>query len=224
MKKKIFIIFFCVPLIIFCQNPYIIDLKITDTLVIKKKYPYATKVNIEINFTDFQDTMFLYLFNKCVSTFAFWSDSTINFYSRYDTNYDDFGNYVGLVYQLIDENNQIISGDFSLFRIRNISKYNSTRIFINSSQKFVKKRIKDDNIHNYFLAKYEINSQNQKVSLYPVFNEYHKDLPKGVYYLYFVYSFNPTKPPNGSWPDKILKDSRAFKGRIVSNKVKLIVE
>jgi hypothetical protein len=222
MKKKIFIILFCVPAIIFCQNSFNIDLKITDTLIIKKQHPYATKINLDISISNFQDTIFLYLFSKCVSTFVFWSDSIINFYSRNDVDFDDFRNHVGLVYQLVDENNEVISGDF-IFIIRNPSKYNSTGTFVNSKQKYVKKRIKDENIHEHFLARYEINSPNQKVFLYPIFDEHHKELPKGVYYLYFVYSFNP-KPQQGTWFEEIIKDDRTFKGSVVSNKVKLIVK
>ena len=111
MKKKIFIIFFCVPIILFCQNPFRIDIKIADSLVVKKKYPSATKINVEINFPDFHDTMYFYLFNKCVYAFNFWSDSLVDFFSRHDVNFEDFGNSVGLAYSLVDENNEVILGD-----------------------------------------------------------------------------------------------------------------
>jgi len=224
MKKKIFLIFFCAPIIIFCQNPFMFDFKITDSVIIKKKHPYATKVNIEIDFIDFQDTMFLYLFNNCVRTIPWWNDSIVNYYSK-DENFINPNDYVGLVYQLMNENNQVISGNFPYVFLspRKEEKENSIGIFINSKQKFVKKRIKDENIHDYFLSKFEINNQKQKITLYPLLDEYHKNLPKGVYYLFFIYSFNP-KPFEGAWFEEMRKDSRTFKGNIVSNKVKLIVE
>jgi len=223
MKKQILLIFFCVPFVIFCQSPFEIDFKITDTLLIKKNYPYATKINVEIIFPGFQDTVFFYLFNNCVSTTPWWNDSIVNYYSSRDENFINLNDYVGLAYLLMDENNEIISGDFPYPSMRNIAKQNSTFTFVNSRLKFVRKRIKEEDIHEHFLAKYEINSSCQKIALYPLFDEHYKKLSKGVYYLHFVYSFNP-KAQKGAWFDEISKDSRTFKGRIFSNKVKLIVE
>ena len=60
MKKTTILLFLFIPVIIYCQNTHEINFRITDTVIIKKNYPYATKVNVEINVRNFQDTFFLY--------------------------------------------------------------------------------------------------------------------------------------------------------------------
>ena len=79
-----------------------------------------------------------------------------------------------------------------------------------------------------------INSnEKQSIVLYPLLGNHHYNLPKGEYYLYFVYAFVPpntelrhgpvTSPPIPQFFRDIANDSRTFKGYFVSNKVKLVV-
>ena len=74
----------------------------------------------------------------------------------------------------------------------------------------------------YDLAQYEIANKKQRVTIYPLLGSFHHYLPKGEYYLYFVYAFNPK--PRFILKDIPIIDHRIFKGNFISNKVKLIVE
>ena len=49
MKTYIISLFLFLPIIIYGQNSHEIFMSITDTVIIKKDYPYATKVNVKIN-------------------------------------------------------------------------------------------------------------------------------------------------------------------------------
>ena len=49
MKKFILLISFFTPIILYCQNTHDISFRITDSVVIKKNYPYATKINLKIS-------------------------------------------------------------------------------------------------------------------------------------------------------------------------------
>jgi len=186
------------------QNTHEVNIIIKDTLIKGRDYPYATKVNIEINVINFQNTVFLYYFHNPVSS---------------------LGGY-GLSYILEDKNhNRIqIRPDFYSILYKDPTsepKCMSTGFYVNSKQKIIRKNVPGRKSNDYDLAKYEVISSKQNDAVYLMLSWYHKDLPKGEYYLYLTYSFNPKPQYQLKY---IVNDSRTFKGNIVSNKVKLIVE
>ncbi|MCL2291135.1 MAG: hypothetical protein FWC34_10640 [Bacteroidetes bacterium] len=133
---------------------------------------------------------------------------------------------LGLFYVLEDENHQIVVWYPDWYSLlykdpKNEPKCMSTGFFVNSKQKIIRRRVPDRKSNDYDLAKYEISKQIQKDAVYLMLGIYHKDLPKGEYYLYLYYSFEPSK--RYALKD-IVNDSRTFKGYFVSNKVKLIIE
>lgn len=192
------------PTHLFAQNTHEVNLRISDTSIVGKNYPYATKVNLEINITDFQRPIFLYYFHNPV-----------------------FSNMkIGLSYILEDENHKIVAWHSDWFSLlynkpENKPKCMSTGFFINSKNKIIKKNVHGRKSNDYELAKFEINNPKQNVELYLMLGIFHKDLPKGEYYLYLVYSFNPTSM---YMLKDIVSDTRNFKGNAISNKVKLIIE
>ena len=211
MKINIILLLLFMSITILGQNTFDINLKITDTIIVKKKYPYATKINVEIDISDFKDTLFLYHFNKYVSPAFFISDL-----KPLDTNY-----IKGLIYIVEDINNHIIEPEVFLVsykypeeEIRSLNK----RIFVSSKQKIENRLLNEQEQHDYDKSEYVIISNKQKLVLYPLLH--HNNLPKGEYYLYLVYSFNP----NMYLQKHIVNDSKTFKGRFVSNKVRLIVK
>ncbi|MDR2972275.1 MAG: hypothetical protein LBU83_10155 [Bacteroidales bacterium] len=205
MKKIFLFLFLLVPAIIYCQNTHEIHFKITDSVVVKKEYPYATKINLEINVPNFQDTFFLYYFYKHISSFI----------CSYQTD---------IAYIIENKNSEIIKrqNNVSLYPYSGEDKRNARiGIFINSKQQIIRKKLSWKKKKEYNFAKYEINSSKQSVVLYLLLSVFHRDLPKGEYYLYLYYSFQPE--PQYIYKE-IVNDSRTFKGSIVSNKIKLIVE
>jgi len=208
MHKKnissLFLIFlFFVATTAIAQNTHEINFRIVDSVIIKKNYPYATKVNLEISVQDFQNKIFLYQFDKCVSSCG------------------------RLTYFVKDEDQQEVAMYQDWYSLlykdpKNEPKCQSTGFFVNSRQKIIRKQIPHRKQNNYDFAKYEINAKQQKITLYLLLSIFHKDLPKGKYYLYLVYYSDG--PGSASVFQDINNDNRTFKGSVVSNKVKLIVE
>ena len=213
--KKMIISLLLLPVILYCQNAYDLNLIITDSVIVKKNYPYATKVNVEINTPNFQEPFCLYYFNKLVGSFAYYND-----YLK-----ENVIPPMILQYIIENENHEIIKYQGTLYlTYKNLEifyRYKRVVIIVNSKQKIVSKKIsyKKKEIAN--LAKYEVHSSKQKTILNLLLSVYHQDLPKGEYYLYLTYAFNPVLQNE-------IKDisnySSTFRGSIVSNKVKLIVE
>ena len=209
---KIFFVFLCLFLseVIFGQSVREIYLSITDTVIVVKKskykHRYSAKVNVEIYAPNLRDTLLLYSFNKFVPTDVFVSNISFD---------KDKKTFMGLLYILEDNDKQIMQaegqiclGSFKKFEdeIRSINK----RPFVTSKQKIKYILLNDiDERLEYDRAKYEISNKTQSLVLFPLIGEYHSYLPKGEYYIYFIYSF-------------LIKwgDTNSF----VSNKVKLIVK
>ena len=208
MKKATILLFLLIPVIIFCQNTHNINFKIIDSVVVKKRYPYATKVNLEVSVSDFQNVVFLYHFYNPVNSFR---SKTAQ---------------LSLEYIIEDKNHEIIKPKSDTFSILYPYSVEDKRnaligIFVNSKQKILSKKLNPQQKDEYNLAKQEINNPQQEVALYLLLSVYHSDLSKGEYYLYLTYSFNP------GWQyvlKDITNDPRTFKGSVISNKVKLIVE
>jgi len=224
MKKLVIVIFLLLPMFIYCQNPYEMNLSITDTVIIakklikkkvKKSYIYAIKVNAEINAPNMQDSLFLYSFNKYVSSFSFFNNYIkSNLYKEIS---------VGLMYVIEDKNNQIIIPAFELVsykKEKDLIRNSNSRIFVSPKLRIIRRLLTEQEQRDYDLAKHVIDSKKQSLELFPLLGEYHNNLPKGEYYLYFVYSYHSNALPIGNIAD----DSRTFRGYFVSNKVKLIVE
>ena len=207
----------------YCQNTHDIIFRITDSVVIKKSYPYATKINLEISVSDWQDMFFLYYFHKCVASYEWSVQSKEVFISQVVTTIvPQFLQYI-----IVDDNHQIVDiypGFFDLLYIKRSKghrKCYGIGTFVNSKQKIIRRKLKPKERLEYDFAKFEVNSSKQNVSRYLLLSIFHYDLPKGEYWLYLTYSFNP------GWQyfyQEIANDSRTFKGSVVSNKVKLIVE
>jgi len=134
---------------------------------------------------------------------------------------------MGIAYIVEDKNHEIIKCQSDAFSILypypspEDKRNQSIGIFVNSKQKIISKKLSPKQKKEYNLAKLEVNSPQQEIALYLLLSAYHSDLPKGDYYLYLTYSFKP------GWQyvyKEIVNDMRTFKGSIVSNKVKLIVE
>ena len=204
---------------VIAQNTHEINLSITDSVIIrkqvKKNYKYAIKVNAEINVKNLQDSIFLYSFNKYVSSTYVINDLHPDRYKKHST---------GLLYVIEDKNNNIIAPPMPTLpdtEAKNIIKRMHECIFVTPKLKIKRRLLSTEELRDYVLKKYVINSSNQSLELYPLLGEYHYDLPKGEYYLYLAYSFQP------SWQHvykEIVNDPRTFKGWVVSNKVKLIVK
>ena len=198
-----------------------INLFITDTVVIVKnsrnRNSYAAKVNVEINVPVLTDTIFLYSFNQYVITNEFFCDM-----SPFDAHEKSS---IGLQYIVEDKNNHIMEDNLIRFVSytyrRGAIKSMNSRWFVTSKQKIKHRLLNDIERTDYDRAKYKICNEKQNLTLYPLLGSFHFNLPNGEYYLYFVYSFNPSLR---SVKSDIIYDSRTFKGSFVSNKVKLIVK
>jgi len=213
MKKPFLLIFLLLPAIIYSQNSYEFFFRITDSVIVKKDYPYATKINLEISVPDFQYAFFIYDFPKCVASHE-WSAQRKEFFDSQGVN--SIAPRI-LQYVIIDENNEIIeySSDYFSLLCKYLpidTRFERMSTFVNSKQKILRKKLKLKKRFENNLAKYEINNQKQNVTLYLLLSVYHHDLPKGEYWLYLTYrsgqSFYSTSVQNN----------------VVSNKVKLIVE
>ena len=228
MKHRTLLIFFLFVFFIYsaiyCQNTHEINFRITDSEVVLKQYPNATKINAEIIVQDLPDTLFLYYFNKCVSPSYFISDWRSDFYKE---------KTIGLSCVIVDNNNHIISQTLThaqLKKRKDVQTMIMSRIFVSSKLIFVSKRLNMKEKFVYDLAKYKINSERQSLELFPLLigNHYVLNLLKGEYYLYFIYSFHETRDSN-SYPSYFLDnnkpdESKIYRGYFMSNKVKLIVE
>ena len=203
-------------------------------MIVKRDYPYATKINLEITTLDFQNTIFLYLFPNCIGSTdrLGYNDLSDDKKEKYAPLIDkgmitlDFFEPIGFQYVLEDKNHQIVkiySGFFNLLYPYSPEDKRNKDIgtFVDSKQKIIRKKLKPKKRLEYNFAKYEVNNSRQNISIYLLLSIYHKDLPKGEYWLYLTYSYNPA--PN-CYYQEIANDSRTFKGKIVSNKVKLIVK
>jgi hypothetical protein len=224
MKNFLFIIIVCIHTISYSQNTHEIIFRITDSVIILKEYPKATKFNAEIIVQNLQDNLYLYYFNKYVSPSHSISDLRRDFYKETTCR---------LSYVIEDKNNWIISPILTHAQLRKhkeIFKNIISRTFVSSKQIFVKKQLNKIELFDYDLAKYKISSETQKLELFPLLNGdyYILHLSKGEYYLYFVYSYQETSE-NNIYPSSFLDNNRPnedkiFRGYFVSNKVKLIVE
>ena len=221
LKRILFFIFlFFFSINIIAQEVFEINLSITDTVIIRKKvkknYKYAIKVAVEINVQNVQDSLFLYSFRKYVTSLYFINDFSPDTYKNYST---------GLLYVIEDENNHIIPPPFpshsSGITLKHLKKRMNERRFVTSKLKIKHKLLNEQEKQDYDFPKYVITNENQSLELFPLFGEYHYDLPKGDYFFYFVYSW---LPPTNAWDNTLPIDDRAFRGYFVSNRVKLIVE
>jgi len=216
--KQILIIFMLlVSVKIVAQNTFDINLSISDTVIIIKKakmnYKYAIKVNSEIHVNNLQDSLFLYSINKNVPSYFFINDFSIDIFFKYST---------GLIYIIEDSKGHIIIPFFefvSYKKEKDEIKNSNSRLFVSPRLKIERRLLTAQEQREYDLAKYIIHREKQRLELFPLLGEYHSDLPKGEYYLYFVYSYH-----SRILPVNIADDSRLFRGYFVSNKVKLIVE
>ena len=221
MKQIIILLILFLPFNILGQNVVSVNMSITDPVIVVKKSKnrnqYAAKVNVQINVTDLTDTIFLYSFNKYVTTNEFFCD--MSFFDAHR------GSSIGLQYIVEDKNDHIMESKFIRFvsykyledEIRSLN----TRMFVSSKLKIENRLLNGIEQKDYDRAKYEINNEKQRLMLYPLLGKFHYYLPKGEYYLYFVYSFNP----NLRYVQKdITNDRRIFNGSFVSNKVILIVK
>jgi hypothetical protein len=227
MKKIILLIIMFIPAIFYCQNTHEIIFRITDPVVIKKEYPNATKVNAEIIVQDFQGSLYLYYFSKYVSL------SYLVLRERRD--FDCYKEKtIGLNCVIENRNNRIILPVLTCDSYRNPEdafRNAMSRTFVSSEQKYFRKQLDEKEALDYDLAKYEISKQTQSLELFPLLNGdyYSLHLPKGKYFLYFVYSFHETSNnikfyPSYSRDNNRPDESKIFRGYFVSNKVKLIVE
>ena len=197
------------------QHNLEVNLNITDTVIVvknsAKKHNYAAKVNMEINIPKFQDTVFLFFFNKYVRTNPFFGDIA---------DFEHYRNYShGLQYIIEDKNQHIMESNEIIFvsykNPEDEIKNSDSRYFVNSKLQIEQKLLNDIEQRDYDLAVYEVNKDKQEFVLYPLIGNSHFYLPKGEYFIYFVYSYN-----------KGIKYNRkkVFNGSIISNKVKLIVK
>jgi len=223
MKKIILLILILTPAIIYSQSKSEIIFKIIDSVIVKKNCPYATKINLEISVPDFQDTIFLYRFFKCIGSYALsaHAQEVLNSYGAYP----NFGfDYMTMEYVIENEDYEVIDSDSVFFnilnkKIRTFRTRESIGTFVNSKQQIIRKKLNDRQRIKYNLAKYKISKPKQNVALYLLLCEYHPNLPKGEYYLYITYYFSP------SWQSILnVNDTKIFKHKVVSNRVKLIVE
>jgi len=229
MYKKIKQILFLISLLFFsanviAQDVFEVNLSITDTKIVKKKaknrQKYAIKINAEINVPMLQDSVILHSFNKYVPSHFFGlSDLSPNSYKYFST---------PLMYVIEDKEGKIINARFELVSYENqkveIRRMNE-RLFVSPKLRIERRLLNAQEQHDYDLAKYVIRNEKQNLELYLLLGEYHSNLPKGEYYLYFVYSdYNPRVPPLDMRVEGKLDDGNIFRGYFVSNKVKLIVE
>jgi len=229
MRNKIQQILFLIFSLLFsanaiAQDVFEINLSIVDTLVIKKKAKnsskYAVKVNVVINVPMLQDSVVLHSFNKYVSS---------HFFSLSNLQLDRYKEIsIGLMYVIEDKEGKIITAHFALVSYEDPKvdiRIRDERIFLSPKLKIERRLLTEQEQRDYDIAKYVIRNKKQSLELYPLLGEYHFNLPKGEYYLYFVYSdYNPRVPPPDMRVEGKLDDGNIFRGYFVSNKVKLIVE
>ena len=215
MKKRlILLLFLFIHIFIYGQNSHEVYLTITDTVVTLKenintkrnRISYAAKVNIEINVPDLQehDTIFLSRFNNYVSTVPFFGgENPFDSYKEYS---------IGLNYILEDINNNTLQSQAPIFE-RSLNNFVSSDLIIEHNYLNASEKV------DYHSKIYEINNKSQSLELFPLIGDYHY-LHKGEYYLYFVYAYNGLL----IWGRPDEHDSKEFRGYIISNKIKLIVE
>ena len=219
----ILLLFYCFP--IFSQDDCKIKIEILDSLLVKNKRQQALKVNVSMELCQCDDTLFIYRFNKVVHT------------SNFVIAYLDFNLFknssVGLNFIIEDvEDNKIQANNIdhiSFKKHEDEIRSSYQRLFINKSNLKIKyKLLKDEKKRNkHDEGKYTVSENNRNFILYPLINHYY-NLPKGEYYLYFVYSFNRDlvnkPPPSSIWDSEKPDKNRVFNGSFISNKVKLIIK
>ena len=224
IRNLLLIILFLFSTNVLAQEVFNINLSITDTLIIRKKvkksYKYAIKINAELNIPKLQDSVVLYSFNKYVSS---------NFFDVNNFRPDKYKYFsTRLSYVIEDTNNQIIDAPHyfvSYVKSKVETRIRNERMFVSPKLKIERKLLTIQEQRDYDLAKYVIYSEKHSLVLYPLLGEYHSSLPKGEYYLYFVYSYyNLRVPPPEMIVEGKLDEGNVFRGYFVSNKVKLIVE
>jgi hypothetical protein len=235
MYKKIkqnllFIFLFFVSVTAFPQNTFEINLSITDTVIVAKKLIkkrgvkksdlYAIKVNAELNVPMLQDSVVLHSFNEYVSSsFFLFNDFQSNIYKKTST---------GLMYVIENKEGNIIPAYFAFVSYENPKvdiKRRNERIFLSPKLRIERRLLNEQEQQDYDLAKYVIHSKKQSLKLYPLLGKYHFNLPKGEYYLYFVYSdYNPRVLSPDMRVKGKLDEGNVFRDYFISNKVKLIVE
>ena len=206
---------------IFGQKDDQMTLEITTDVLIKKKKEDAVKVPIRILIPDMIDTVVLYRFNKFVPSSGFTASYLhLSIEEKSST---------GLNYIIKNLDNEIISGRIIFASYENFEdEHNAVNSlsFIDTTKKKLKierKVITDfDERNKYNRARYELKNKSQHINLYPLLGDYHPNLPRGEYYLYFVYIFYPVYDTHIWIPDK--PNENIFRWRIFSNKVKLIIE
>jgi hypothetical protein len=220
MNIRIKIVLFSTILLFSCinvisQNTHEIKLLITDSVVIRKKvkksYKHAIKVNAEISVNGLQDSVVLYFFNKYDSSDFFGPSD----FKRFTT---------GLLYIIENINGNIMSANFQFISYKNSKieeKILNSRILVSSKLRIKGKLLDEKEQLDYDMAKNVIYNKKQRLELFPVLGKYHSyNLPKGEYYIYFVYSCYPDRLQSYGLPN----DESTFIGYFVSNKVKLIIE
>jgi len=217
-----FFLFFSINLV--AQDIFRIELLITDTLIIKKKvkksYKYAIKANAEITIPNLKDSVVLHSFNKYVSSHLFFAPSDLrpDSYKYFST---------PLTYVIEDKEGKIKNAYFELVSYENPRvdiRIKKSRFFVTPKLKIDSRLLTEQEQRDYDLARYVISNEKQRLVLYPLLGKYHY-LPKGEYYLYFVYSdYKLSVPPPEMRVEGVLDDDNVFRGYFVSNKVKLIIE
>lgn len=217
------LLFYCLP--IFAQGDYKIEIEILDSLLVKNKRQQAVKVNVIIKNTQYDDTLYLYKFNKVVHTSDFvMAYLDLNLFNN---------SSVGLNFIITDlegikiQANSINHISYKKSETEIESTYK--RIFINRSNLKIRyKLLKDKKQRDeYDIGKYIVTQNSQKLELYPLIDHYY-NLTAGEYYLYFVYSYSKDKTNkhlfNNICSSENSDDNKVFNGSFVSNKVKLIIK
>jgi len=214
---------------VIAQDVFEVNLLITDTVIVAKKlikkrgitkcYLYAKKMNAVINAPMLQDSVIFYSFNKYVhSNFFLFNDFQPNIYKELS---------IGLMYVIEDKEGKIAPAYFvfvSYKKEKDEIRNSNSRLFVTPKLRIERRLLTAQEQREYDLTKYIIHSEKESLELYPLLGEYHYNLPKGEYYLYFVYSnYNVRVPPQDMRVQGSL-DNNVFRGYFVSNKVKLIVK
>ena len=229
IQNLLLIILFLVSTNVLAQEVFNINLSITDTAIMVKKIRvkkikrstlFAIKINAELNVPMLKDSVIFHSFNKYVPS---------HFFAVSDLKPDSYKYFsIPFMYVIEDKEGKIIPAYFALVsyaksevetRIRN------ERMFVSPKLEIERKLLTEQEQRDYDLAKYVVYNKKHSMVLYPLLGEYHFNLSKGEYYLYFIYSdYNPRVPPPEMMVEGKLDDGNVFRGYFVSNKVKLIVE
>ena len=181
------------------------------------------KLNIKLTvLNNSVDTLVLYLFHKLIPSDEFVCDNSL---------VKDHGDLShGLEYFIEDAHGNIIPAKHQLppsykFAKDEIRAASINILTIDTNKLKIKgKQIEDS--HEYELGKLQINSNKGSFIVYPLISEFHY-LPQGEYILYLVYSFHEhimKNPPSRYWDTNQISEKKIFRGKFVSNKIRLIIE